>query len=1728
MRKNSLIILILTSLTLFFGLSVSDTFASCGGSWFSTSCPVSPYCADGKCSIDEGVKAVEKAVDGQITNKWIAVYAQQIVTYLMTFISIIAVIYIIYAGFQLMIGAGDEEKMKKTRQIILYVVLGILIMWLAYPIVKWTIGIVAPGGQVAYEWSMIPGAQAYTESDSNTYAEYKNKIKEWINQMESELLLNRSVKVSTMQNVKNLVQWGFDRLPDYGEAASINREAKQVVDTYLDLAIKNPDNSNHVGNAISRVASFVDRVSISRITGDISAGPIEGNAPLSASFRADNIRDPSGTTPADGNYIWWTRENGGIRRELSRGPSLSYTFTKEGTYTVFLDVISGSRNSKGKTDVLPLSVSKQILVKPKLGEIILLINGVNVSNMTSLKLSPTIGKMGVVLDASASRAIGNGTIAETTWEFGNGNDSTNRGWPIVERQLYTNQGGYILKLSMKTNDGQTISKEIQLLVRDPAAIIKLDSDTGKIGEDISMSATSYFADTKNVEYSWQIQDDNGKKIVKVWEGTNFRYKFDTVGSYIVSLTAKSPNGTIDTDSRVITIESRDPVVTIDSPRPISSEKPNVITFDASKSYDPDTSSRKNLSYTWRLDGEKISLNNTENDGAKWSYTFDEKGIHTISVTVANTYGKITTVEKEFEVVSTLAVNMIITPKVVQRGSNVTVIGQSANAEFFEWNMGDGTPMISGTNRSIQHTYKQSGVYNIVMSVNRNWGTETNSITRKIYVSDTDSPFAIIDSTNSSNSIIEEKWACNGLDALVINRADTTTFSSSNSVNVDGTTSGLTYTWKYFGKARTTPQISEKFNELGCFPIELTVRSNKNGASHTTTQYVKLANHPPELTSLTSSVDAAKKDSQKILVKVQANGATDADGVITSYIWYYTTESDPEPQNVQITQSNSITFVLPNITEKYFFGVILEDNDGAKMNTMESGQSPTPFIIDNSNGNINLPLINLSVSKSTINVGEKVLFSADVKTIIPGVNITNKSEYAWDWDGDGRIDEKSTTSSIEHIYTRAGDYNMKIRVTNNGVSNSKYQKIQVKNKLKAGVYGYKLPDNRIYLMNASEGAYETSRWEVGSTVSDSPTWVILDSTNLPTTGKLTISSNTSDTSTTDIDLSVLETISGTGVLYQSYPRAVDDTITVKNPGDTLLISMYGNTATNYAIDTDTLIDTSLDGTPDNDADNKLDTSYTDGSTYTFHDLSGTNKRERKIVLSLISSGSVVASRTITVILDYIASTSEADISLTGSTAGLSTADRTKLEELSKLIRELTDSDRIILMQRYNTLVENWNNTFDKAKSLIDIQEGIESGAMTSDQKTKLSKVVDDLLIGDSQVTDEIAIAVRLIRDLIPAESPNHDVLISKLSEIESHPTLLTENKKLGKEMLVLIETDTTIPDKYKVHIKNQLSIIVNGGSSGVTTDSTGSVIAEETPSTWGGILGFISGFIKIFFIIVGIILLIGVIGFIFYRLSRKDDNIWFQDFLIDSVFHSRKATPITVDTSSSSVVVNWAPPLPKEDPLVSYTPAPPIVSTPSPAIDPLTTVTPIVINTQPISAALLTSDSVPDWLKAPSSIEKEMPKIESTPIAQTIDSMSPLFEVNTPEPPPIAPTPTTTLSDDGIPDWIKNSPANTDIPVAIDPLAAPSNTLVDGDSLSKITPTTEQLPDWLMSSVQSDTTPISTSDTIDPLVSPSSETPVDTAPVQAVKKPVKKSKKIEEVDTTSTPPAPTSDIPSWLK
>lgn len=60
------------------------------------------------------------------------------------------------------------------------------------------------------------------------------------------------------------------------------------------------------------------------------------------------------------------------------------------------------------------------------------------SNIQSMKINPTIGKMGIILDATASRATG-GEITETKWDFGNTNSINYRGSPLVERQIFANE-----------------------------------------------------------------------------------------------------------------------------------------------------------------------------------------------------------------------------------------------------------------------------------------------------------------------------------------------------------------------------------------------------------------------------------------------------------------------------------------------------------------------------------------------------------------------------------------------------------------------------------------------------------------------------------------------------------------------------------------------------------------------------------------------------------------------------------------------------------------------------------------------------------------------------------------------------------------------------------------------------------------------------------------------------------------------------------------------------------------------------------------------------------------------------------------------------------------------------------------------------------------------------------------------------------------------------------------
>ena len=126
-------------------LTYSTTFAACDDIWDINCSESIPYCDEydsswnNLCWLDEWVRSIDWEIDALVYDRPLSEYIQDVVTYLLTFITIISVLFIMYAWFNILIWGWDEEKIKKSKNIIIYVLLGIIVMWLAFSIVTFVI-----------------------------------------------------------------------------------------------------------------------------------------------------------------------------------------------------------------------------------------------------------------------------------------------------------------------------------------------------------------------------------------------------------------------------------------------------------------------------------------------------------------------------------------------------------------------------------------------------------------------------------------------------------------------------------------------------------------------------------------------------------------------------------------------------------------------------------------------------------------------------------------------------------------------------------------------------------------------------------------------------------------------------------------------------------------------------------------------------------------------------------------------------------------------------------------------------------------------------------------------------------------------------------------------------------------------------------------------------------------------------------------------------------------------------------------------------------------------------------------------------------------------------------------------------------------------------------------------------------------------------------------------------
>lgn len=129
---------ILSALLLFsIGLFTMNVSAGWLSDLWSSSEPSIPYCQwsdKDDCTLKGWVEITEN-INSVVTGTKASDFIQNITSYVLGFMSIVAVLYIIYAGFNILTWNWDEDKVKKSKSIITYVIMGVIIMFLAYSIV---------------------------------------------------------------------------------------------------------------------------------------------------------------------------------------------------------------------------------------------------------------------------------------------------------------------------------------------------------------------------------------------------------------------------------------------------------------------------------------------------------------------------------------------------------------------------------------------------------------------------------------------------------------------------------------------------------------------------------------------------------------------------------------------------------------------------------------------------------------------------------------------------------------------------------------------------------------------------------------------------------------------------------------------------------------------------------------------------------------------------------------------------------------------------------------------------------------------------------------------------------------------------------------------------------------------------------------------------------------------------------------------------------------------------------------------------------------------------------------------------------------------------------------------------------------------------------------------------------------------------------------------------------
>jgi len=1343
-------------------------------------------------------------------------------------------------------------------------------------------------------WAWADSFSRYRSVDSWTFKEYWFQITKEFFVLKNSHEVNGSLSIPALSKLEVLVKQSFNYLPDDIKNQSYYTELLSS----LQRAIKYPDNDSVYSDVTKKLANYLGKSQISSISWKVSAIPSKWNAPLVVTLKADVV-DPEWTLIPKNNYVWWI-DLWGRKKILGNWPSINYTFRNQWKYGVFVDVRSNHKNKKGYTDVLSYRWKVDIDVLSKIASVIVKVNWERVWDKKELKFTPDDAKYWLIFDATSTVPTQDAKIIKTSWDFGNGIKKTYNNSPKIERVSYYKEWNYKVTLNMETNLWDVITKEFDLFINDPIATINVKPLEWYLWDKFTFSAKTA-ANADELTYNWEIVDIVDDKVIFKKQAKVFTYSFPKKWYFNIKLKVNSAYAqTDDIDSKIIYISSRPPIVSFKTSIP-EKNKPNRVLFDATNTFDPDYTDNWKLKYSWLIDWNRVELKNSNKNWSLWYFTFDSIGTHDITLEVTDPDNVKSVKTQKVNIKSILSVDFSATPRAIVRGDDIQFIADSKEAILYEWNFWDWN-IEWGKKSTIKHTYEKSWKYYVKLSVeDASWNK--NSYSQVIYVWDWKNPVAILDITSWANWVPAiEKWVCKWNNAYVVNRINNIQLDAGSSIDVTWDETGLDYSikiwnWKYY-TART---VSYKFDELWCYPIKLTVTSEKSRTSDSKEFWVKVKNLKPTLSALSTKIE--NPDSDPIIIDVSAVWAKDKDWVITSYLWYYYTDIDSEPQGFRVTTSPSTKFVLPKITWNYYFVLVMTDDNWDKVSSKDLWKEA---IITLAWNNINVPLVNLTVNDNSVYIWEDVVFTAKVKNIL-WRNISSKSKYYWDFDWDWFYDQESTTNTVSHVYKKSWTFYAKVKVKHKWYSNTRIVEIDVANRLTPD-FKYISIWNTFLFLNTSKWVYNSIIWDLWDwkkiqwkddfkhiytdwKVTHLVTLKLIEWTKIKTKQFL-VRKNMKN---------LLETKKN-NFFVLSYPENKDWKIDIKESMDYIYIYPFVKNydVALYAVDTNTDIDSDLNWWKDDDENVKA-------NNQEILKIKLNKNRIQDIVVFIKDKDWIVLdSKKIEITKEYIDISNE-DISKI-KFLNVSMQQKQQIEKLKKIISEMPSDERLKSMKYLQKLKEEWSDDTEKTKIILEFEWYLDETTLTN--KDDIINLLEWLLVTNQEDKSEKNISYNALKNLIPdnitcswswsissnSKDNNLDswfsdckkLLISKLDAIKvSNDTEL--NRKLWKEILSEIVYTKRLTTKEKLNFKAILSTFVYWSVKNIPKTEKNDIEKEtkqqNIENSSFDIIWILKKVIYIILWIVWILFFITWLFFIYYKITNKDKNIWFSDFILKKTKHN---------------------------------------------------------------------------------------------------------------------------------------------------------------------------------------------------------------------------------------------------